>query len=135
MDLNTLDLDLDSKIVKMRSKSDLSSVPNSSEHVNFHVKNESGLRELKKLIIQKFDEQIMGDKNAGVFITNYRHRQSLESTWLSLEQTLKSIDSGHSEEIISFEVQECNRFLSELLGYVDQEEVFEEIFSRFCLGK
>ncbi len=118
------------------SKSDLlASDGQYQSDLSFSVITSGGLDSLVEYIESSFDGALQSVGKGDVFITNYRHKLSLESALTGVKKTLEAIQVGHSEEIISFELQESNRFLSELIGFVDHEEVFTEIFSRFCLGK
>ena len=42
---------------------------------------------------------------------------------------------GDYEELLAFELREINEVLSKIVGLVHTEDLLEEIFSRFCIGK
>ena len=124
-----------SHVKKCYSKADLFEGEVGKDELCFSVLSSGGLESLKEYIKSSFDNALHSAGKSDVFITNYRHKLSIENALTGVRKTLEAIQAGYSEEIISFELQESNRFLSELVGFVDHEEVLTEIFSRFCLGK
>jgi len=71
-----------------------------------------------------------------ILITNERHKELLEKTKESLEKVLKSIESGfESPEFLSIDINEALESLGKIVGHVTTEDMFDIIFSKFCIGK
>lgn len=72
---------------------------------------------------------------AGV-MTRLRHRLSMERAIGALESARKEVEGGSGrEELASAELRHAIRALDSLVGRVDVEDVLDEIFASFCIGK
>jgi len=70
-----------------------------------------------------------------VIITNLRHKLSLEKALLSFDDALNSIDKKESAEFIALHLQSAMNELGKITGEITTEDVLNEIFSKFCIGK
>ncbi len=68
-------------------------------------------------------------------ITNQRHFQALERTKEQLESALTSIKQKKSEEFIALDLRGAIDSIGEIVGLVTTEDILNEIFSKFCIGK
>jgi tRNA modification GTPase len=68
-------------------------------------------------------------------ITNARHARSLEHAAASLEQAWEALHHGLSEEIIVEDLGLAMRYLGEITGEFTTEDLYDRIFSTFCIGK
>ena len=93
-----------------------------------------GIEELKKRMKDKIlqGEIIQGE---GVLVTNLRHIELLKKALESVRRAEESAKSGLSEEFISGDLRSALSSLKSLLGEEVGEEVLDNIFSRFCIGK
>jgi len=92
-----------------------------------------GLENLKDKIYEKLMEK--GYKNNGMFITNMRHRNTLEKTAEAINRAITSIERREPIEFTAFELQESLLFLGEITGETCPDEILQGIFGRFCIGK
>ncbi len=53
----------------------------------------------------------------------------------TLQRVLSSLDMKMSEDFISMDLQEANRYLAEITGDFYDDEIIHRIFTKFCLGK
>ena len=72
---------------------------------------------------------------SGQIVTSARHRNCLELAGRALEQTKLAVNDGESSEVLAFEIRRAVEALAEITGQVYTEDILEEIFSRFCIGK
>lgn len=94
--------------------------------------NGQGLSELIEQITQVLKERSAG---AG-FATRERHRIAMQRSRESLNLVLQLISNGSEEyEVVAEELRTSIRGLESLVGRVDVENLLDEIFSSFCLGK
>ena len=73
--------------------------------------------------------------NDEVVITNARHRTLLEKALGSLNRVQDSMDAGMSEDFFSIDLMNAYRVLGTILGEAVEDDLVEEIFSKFCMGK
>jgi tRNA modification GTPase len=96
------------------------------------AKTGAGLDELIRLIATRAAEAVGGDDTAPV-LTQARHRQNLETAAASLA-TFLDADPGRLE-LRAEDVRQAAHALGRITGRVDVEDVLDQIFSRFCIGK
>ncbi|MDW7708974.1 MAG: tRNA uridine-5-carboxymethylaminomethyl(34) synthesis GTPase MnmE [Deferrisomatales bacterium] len=68
-------------------------------------------------------------------LTRVRHRRAVEQALAALRRALLVLEGGGFPEVAASEMHEARRCLSELLGWGTPEDVLEDIFSEFCIGK
>ena len=98
------------------------------------AKEEKGIREFEEKVRELF---LMGDIsfNDEVFITNARQKSDLNDAVESMEKVLKSIDDGMPEDFYSIDLMDAYEALGRITGEAVGEDLINEIFSRFCMGK
>ena len=74
-------------------------------------------------------------QNAEVYLTNARHKEALQRARESLTLVTESIDKGLGEDFYSIDLMNAYAALGEILGEQVDDDLVEEIFSKFCLGK
>jgi tRNA modification GTPase len=119
------------------AKLDLSSLPSSLQKkqiVSVSAKYHQGIEELKKVI---YDSITHREKisSSPVFINRLRHKVSLEKAIDGIEQAIKSLDEGMSIEFIALDLRRSLDYLGEVVGETTTEEIIDQIFSEFCIGK
>lgn len=73
--------------------------------------------------------------NDEVVITNARHRELLERSLESLERVSDSLNQEMSEDFFSIDLMSAYEALGRIIGEEVGEDLVNEIFSRFCMGK
>lgn len=73
--------------------------------------------------------------NDELYITNARQKSSLIHAAESLQKVLESIESGMPEDFYSIDLTSAYESLGEITGETVGDDVVNEIFSRFCMGK
>lgn len=69
------------------------------------------------------------------FITNMRHQTALEKSAQALERAIDAIKSGIPSDIVSIDLNIAIDALGEITGATASEDIVNEIFHRFCVGK
>lgn len=98
------------------------------------AREETGLEELKGLIESMFFQgelQLPED----IYITNLRHKELLEEALESLNQVLESLNAKMPEDFYSIDLMNAYEALGSILGESVDEDVVNEIFHKFCVGK
>ena len=98
------------------------------------AKEEKGITELEEQIKEMF---FGGDLsfNDEVYITNARHKAALEEADKSLDLVRNSIEMGMPEDFFSIDLMNAYENLGKILGESVGEDLVNEIFSKFCMGK
>ena len=68
-------------------------------------------------------------------ITNARHLDALQNAHTALDKVLEGLDAGISSDFIAMDIRVALFELGLISGKVDTEDLLENIFSRFCIGK
>ena len=88
-------------------------------------------------LIKAIDKKLISHPSlsGGLVLTNSRHKLSLDSVASSLERALLVIDSNDSLEVLSVELREAISRLDEILGLTSVDDILDNVFSKFCIGK
>lgn len=115
------------------NKADLAVAPLKSVGLSVSALTGQGLIELKKTILSQVtgqDEPIPPE-----VVPNLRHQRALTRTAEALKDTIGAMDMGQPPDICALELKAVLKILEEIRGQTTTEELLQEIFSRFCLGK
>lgn len=102
--------------------------------VEISAKTGEGMEELYGIIKDMFFHGKLS-MNDEVYITNLRHKQALAEAEQSLEQVLSSIDRNMPEDFLSIDLMAAYEQLGTILGESLDDDLANEIFDKFCMGK
>lgn len=71
----------------------------------------------------------------GAIVSNMRHKQALEEARSSLEEALRTAESGMPLDCVSIDIRASLDALGSITGETVSEDVIDRIFSEFCVGK
>ena len=94
----------------------------------------SGMEELEETIRNMFFEGELKHNNELV-VTNLRHKEALQDALHSLQLVERSIEDGMPEDFYSIDLTSAYASLGKIIGEEVDEDVVNEIFSKFCMGK
>lgn len=102
--------------------------------VEISAKTGDGLQDLCECLKNLFfhGKLTMNDE---VYITNLRHKQALMETRESLERVLDSIEQQMPEDFLTIDLMAAYEQLGYILGEALGDDLANEIFSKFCMGK
>ncbi len=98
------------------------------------AKEETGIRELEEQIRKLFCQGEI-TFNDQVYITNARHKEALTEALESLKMVEQSILDGMPEDFFSIDLMSAYDSLGRIIGESVGEDLVNEIFSKFCMGK
>ncbi len=141
-DREILALIQDRKAIILLNKNDLTHVVDEvmmRETYSFPVltisaRENEGIGELENLIEELFFDGGIAF-NDEVYITNIRHKNALEEAKDSLQFVLNSIDDGMPEDFWSIDLMGACDALGKITGESLGEDLVNEIFAKFCMGK
>ncbi len=98
------------------------------------TKENSGIDLLENTIRDLFFRgKIKG--NDEVIITNLRHKEALQDAYESLQQVIRSLEDDMPEDFYSIDLMSAYASLGSIIGEEVGEDLVNEIFSKFCMGK
>ncbi len=74
-------------------------------------------------------------KTGDVVVTNLRHYQNLVQTNESLDLVLKGMRDGITGDFMAMDIRQSLHYLGEITGQITTDDLLENIFSKFCIGK
>ena len=95
---------------------------------------ETGISQLEDEIRRMFFQGELSF-NDEVYITNARHKAALEEALESLKLVKNSIEMGMAEDFFSIDLMNAYESLGRIVGESVGEDLVNEIFSKFCVGK
>ncbi len=102
--------------------------------IDFSVPEEKGLEELKDTVGEMFlSGKIKADEE--IYITNERQLMELSLSKECLELVKKSIDDNMTEDFFTSDLMDAYSHLGNVTGESTDEDLFDRIFSEFCMGK
>ncbi len=132
----------DKKAIILLNKSDLEKKIEESDvkaHLNHHIISTSiidnkGILELEDAIKEMFfkGEVTFNDE---IYITNMRQKNSLQRAKESMILVLESIHNLMPEDFYSIDLMNCYESLGNIVGESLEDDLVNEIFSKFCMGK
>ena len=102
--------------------------------INMSTKNKIGLEELFKKITTLFNLNEINLDN-DIVITNERHKNLISKAIDNLDKAEKILQDGMPVDIIAISLKDVLSNLGAITGEEAGEEIINEIFARFCLGK
>lgn len=143
-DYEIIDMIQNKKSIILFNKSDLCSkisVEDIKKYLNENTiviktsaKDHTGMEEFEdavKMLFFKGEIQFNDD----IMITNLRHKEALQETLESLIQVKKSLDADMPEDFYSIDLMSAYASLGKIIGEEVADDLVNEIFSKFCMGK
>ena len=87
---------------------------------------------LRQELVRLAKEQI---NHNGTIISNARHYEALVRAKEAIERVQIGLQDGLSGEFLSMDLQDCLNALGEITGKITSQEVLNNIFAKFCIGK
>ena len=132
----------DQNVIVLLNKSDLPSAVNSEmiqerlskPVISVSAREETGIEEFADLLEKMFLEGRVSF-NDEVYLTNARQKNAMEEAKRSFERVKESIEAGMPEDFFSIDLMAAYDSLGQILGESVGEDLVNEIFSKFCMGK
>lgn len=125
--LNKSDLERTVTVEELRRRTD-------KRVIEISAKEELGIEELEKTVKDMFYGGEI-DFNDQVYITNERHKSALTEALRSLKMVMESIDLRMPEDFYSIDLMNAYECLGSIVGESVGDDLVNEIFGKFCMGK
>ena len=141
-DFSIIDILKDKNAIVLLNKSDLSTITTEDivkkyldkPVIYISAKDRTGIDELESKISEMFLHGQVSF-NDEVYITNIRHKNSLTEALNSLKLVVESINNDMPEDFYSIDLMNAYEELGLIIGEAVEDDLMQEIFSKFCMGK
>lgn len=135
---------VDKKLIILFNKSDLLSVSQQDEIQNYFndvdadkifisAKTKQNIEKLEEILVKA---SALPQINQGdVIVTNIRHYEALAHALESIHRVQEGMSMNLSGDLVSEDLRQCIFHLSDIVGEVTTDQVLENIFKNFCIGK
>jgi tRNA modification GTPase len=139
-DLKRVTEENNSKLLLVANKTDAVEVAAAKEtYSNFDhlvfisAKNKSNLQILESELLSAAN--LSSVKKDEVIVSNIRHLEALKKTDEALQRVLNGIDNPVTSDFLAMDIKQALYYLGEITGQVTTDDLLENIFSKFCIGK
>lgn len=123
------------KVILAQNKIDISDADGKrSPDIKISAKKGLGILEMLDLMKSRAFASNSYTENSAI-ITNFRHYQALEGARQNLLNAKNSIIGNLSGEFAAVDLRNAINSLSEIIGVVTSDDILNNIFSKFCIGK
>jgi tRNA modification GTPase len=111
----------------------LSALPYTQSAIIISAKEKQHIDELKhKIYASAVKHQLSGDET---LVTNVRHLEALQKTESALIHLSEGIDTQVTSDFLAMDIKQALHYLGEITGAVTTDDLLDNIFSKFCIGK
>jgi tRNA modification GTPase len=83
-----------------------------------------------------YDMVVEGEMNlANTVVSNARHYEALQKSYESLDDVLRGMNTGVTTDFIAMDIRRALHHLGEITGDISTDDLLDNIFSKFCIGK
>ena len=135
--LAELDDTSEKKIIQVYNKVDLlgkEAMRREGDEARIYLSAKSGNVEVLKQQLINFAREQYDTRNA-VTISNTRHYEALVRAQEAIQRVQEGLQMQISGEFLSMDLQDCLSALGEITGQITSQEVLNNIFGKFCIGK
>jgi tRNA modification GTPase len=130
--------DLSIPFVTIINKADLLNADMRKEYESLQplyisAKEHLGIEELKDELLRQVNLSHINTDD--VMVTNIRHVEALQHTQSALEKVLYGIDNPVTSDFLAMDIRQALHHLGEITGAVTTDDLLDNIFSKFCIGK
>jgi tRNA modification GTPase len=116
-----------------KANNELISELNNRDFIFISASNKTNIQDLKERILSYF--QVKTVKTGDVMVTNIRHYQNLLQTNEALQRVLDGMDQSITGDFLAMDIRQSLHYLGEITGTITTDDLLDNIFSKFCIGK
>ena len=103
------------------------------EILSISAKHNLNIKELEQSLINAANFAAYNQND--IIITNTRHYEALKKTNEAADEVLQGIQSGLTTDLLTINIREMIHYLGEITGDITNDEILQNIFNNFCIGK
>jgi len=93
-----------------------------------------GIENLRQKLLEKVRGSELDTSNQTI-VTNLRHYQNLQQTYTALDDVLNGINLSITNDFLAADIRRALYALGEITGEITTDDLLDNIFSKFCIGK
>lgn len=97
------------------------------------AKQKLGVEELKANLLHLVNISSLNTNET--ILTNIRHVEALRQTEEALNRVLENVDNPITSDFLAMDIKQALHYLGEIVGEVTTDDLLDNIFSKFCIGK
>ena len=97
------------------------------------AKDKIGIDTLESTLLEKVN--LSNINTSETLVTNIRHVEALKQTQNSLNSVLENIYNPVTSDFLAMDIKQALHYLGEITGTVTTDDLLENIFTKFCIGK
>ncbi len=102
-------------------------------HLKISALNKTGISELENALLKVVN---LAELNTGqTIVSNLRHAEALQHTHEALTRVLNGIDNPVTSDFLALDIKQALHYLGEITGSISTDDLLDNIFSKFCIGK
>jgi tRNA modification GTPase len=133
-DQDLLALTKNQRRIIIGNKADLPKALQLEEVLSISTLTKEGLKDLEKVILKTLSLEDIESRDFN-YLSNVRHIQKVKEAKSSLMSVLSSIELDMPVDVYAIDLTQAWKSLGEILGEYYQDDLLNELFSKFCLGK
>ncbi|MGY4384950.1 tRNA modification GTPase [Pedobacter sp. UYP24] len=108
-------------------------LPEEIKFMAISAKGEQQIEELKQLLYETAVGDQLSDNHT--MITNVRHVEALQKTRVALDSVVNGLNNPITSDFLAMDIKQALYYLGEITGAVTNDDLLDNIFSKFCIGK
>lgn len=125
--INKMDIATDSQIAEKEGYF------RNCKKVVISAKEHTSINKLTDIMVSSAKERAPSEEN--IIITRKRHKETLSEAMNSIKRSIKTAKEGHPSEIIVVDLRIALDSLDKTIGKATNDDILDNIFSNFCIGK
>ncbi len=101
--------------------------------LNISALHKTGLDQLEKELLSIVNTQAL--QSDQTIVSNIRHLEALQKTEEALTRVLTGIDQSVTSDFLTLDIKQALHYLGEITGTISTDDLLDNIFSKFCIGK
>lgn len=123
---NKIDLSYNDRLKELK-------LPFEIQFIAISAKENQQIEELKRLLYDTAVGDQLSDNHT--MVTNIRHVEALQKTRTALASVSNGLDNPVTSDFLAMDIKQALYYLGEITGQVTTDDLLENIFSKFCIGK
>ena len=134
LDLKAVINQNNSTLIVIANKVDIHPLSNSNESIlQISAKEKDNLNVLEEALLNAVNLNLLNSDE--VIVSNIRHLEALQKTEEALNRVMDGIDNPVTSDFLAMDIKQALHYLGEIVGVVTTDDLLENIFSKFCIGK
>jgi tRNA modification GTPase len=123
-----------SSLLIISNKADIHPLEHATQEIiQISAKEKQGLDTLENALLTAVNLNALNTNE--VIVSNIRHLEALQKTEEALNRVLYGIDNPITSDFLALDIKQALHYLGEIVGTVTTDDLLDNIFSKFCIGK